>query len=686
MIPTRLCDVAEGRENTMDYNKRKKLYIFGGAGIALIIIVIVFCIAFASCSADSYEEHYDAAEAAFMKKDYEEAISELEKALDIEASEECYLLMADIYMAQDDIDMAIQVLYLGYSRVGSDELSQRLDELKAIKNGGGTSQNTVSIGGVEIKTDASSLVLSGKMLTDSDLNDLSQLTSLESLSLSDNKLSNLAPLSQLSALTFLDVSGNGISDISALSDLALLKTLYLDGNPVQDLSPLYELKALRTLSMKNIAISSSQMAELKSALPDCKIYVDSGTSAAEEISIGGKTFLSDVTELNLEGLGISDISQLSKCKKLVKLDLRNNNISDISPLADMPDLEWLCIWNNQITDLSPLIGLSNLKYIDADGNKIGDLAVLSALGSLEELWLSDNEFEGDIGVLGNLSNLRRLGLKGSSLEDEDLDVLMNLSSLTELALENNPDISANKMDELKATLPGCSISHSELLYSVEFGGKKIYSDATEINAVSCGVIDLSGLDKFSQLQSLILTGNSVSDLSPLSGLKELEVLELYGNKVSNLSPLEGLSSLRVLNLLNNNVTDVSALAGCTGLEELHLSFNGISDISPLASCFAIKELDLDANNLSDISALAALTSLNSLSLENNNISDLSPLYTLTLLDTLYIRGNPVSAEQIASLQQILPNCTVVSDFNFESSGDPNPESSDPADLPEPPIA
>ena len=52
----------------------------------------------------------------------------------------------------------------------------------------------------------------------------------------------------------------------------------------------------------------------------------------KDISFGGATFKSDVTELDLSGMGLRDISALSSCKELKRLNLSNNEISDLSPL------------------------------------------------------------------------------------------------------------------------------------------------------------------------------------------------------------------------------------------------------------------------------------------------------------------------------------------------------------------
>jgi len=314
--------------------KQKMMFIGGAAAAAVLIIVIIICISL-SGSSRNYRNYYDSAEAAFLQGDYEESIELLEKAMDIDRTEECYLLMAEAYYASGDIEMAIQVLSLGNSRVGGNAISKRLEELSGIQPDDENSDNeeTVKIAGKDIKLSVKSLLLSGKGLTDSEVSAISQLKQLESLSLSGNSITGLSFLSDMTTINFLQLSDNKIVDLSPIASLSKLKTLYIDNNPIEDLTPLYGLKALRTLSMKGIGITDAQLEELQEALPDCKIYTDDVTEEVKEITMGNITFKSDVTELDLRGQNISDLSPLAQCTQLVKLDLRNNSISDLSPLS-----------------------------------------------------------------------------------------------------------------------------------------------------------------------------------------------------------------------------------------------------------------------------------------------------------------------------------------------------------------
>lgn len=637
-------------------DKKKRLYLICGALLALLLIALLL-VTILGGNGRKYNKYYNEAEKAYVAGDYASAEEKLRRAMDLKSTEKAYLLMADIYCAQGQTDRAIQLLYLGYSHVGGAKIERRLEELKSVHGTPSVTplpQGEVTIAGKTMDGSLTSLVLTGTRLKDDDLAAISTLARMESLGLSDCGIRDVSFLSGLDSLTFLQISDNRIRDLAPLSGLKVLKTLYIDNNPITDFSPLYGLSGLRTLSMKGIDVTLDQLEKLREALPECSVYADEPISEVREIQLGGKTFSSDVTELDLGGLKITDISALSACTKLEKLDLRDNAISDLSPLVDLPNLKWLCIWNNRVEDINPLLSLGALEYLDADGNQIRDISVLEYLPQIRELWLNHNPLSSVV-PLRSLKELTELGLADTGLDDDGLDSLMGMTALKKLNIKGNKSISAAKFDELQSALPNCEIKHDELLFSLRFGEQEYRSDAERIDAASLNVTDLSGLEKFTQLRILNLNGNRISDLSPLRGLLQLEELRLKSNTVSDLSPLSDLKSLKVLVLRSNAVTSLAPLAGCAALSELDLSDNGFTDITPLSF----------------------LTQLTTLDLSYNRITDLSALYSLTSLRQLDLRGNPLTEDDISALTTALPNCAV---FHDASSGGSRPTPSSGSDL------
>ena len=72
---------------------RKKLYfIIGGAAAAVLIVALLLVLLLGGGKGKKYEKYYRAAEAAFLVRDYDKAMKNLDKAMAIDATEECYLL------------------------------------------------------------------------------------------------------------------------------------------------------------------------------------------------------------------------------------------------------------------------------------------------------------------------------------------------------------------------------------------------------------------------------------------------------------------------------------------------------------------------------------------------------------------------------------------------------------------
>jgi len=96
-------------------------------------------------------------------------------------------------------------------------------------------------------TSLTTLHLSGNQI--SDLTPLANLTNLEVLILGRNRISDLTPLANLTNLTQLDMCGNRIGDLTPLSNLTNLEQLCLVQNRISDLAPLSNLTNLRQLRL-----------------------------------------------------------------------------------------------------------------------------------------------------------------------------------------------------------------------------------------------------------------------------------------------------------------------------------------------------------------------------------------------------------------------------------------------------
>lgn len=557
-------------------NQKRTLYIVFTALAAAMIIVAAFILKGAA-EQRSYNTYYSNALQDYYNGEYDSALASLRRASAITETEECSMLMVDCYDRQGNYQKALELLEKMYKQDKTNTVvSARIAEIKG-KISEQKNESLVTVAGKQYEEWTSSLSLKNSALGDGVLGDVVRLHSLTSLTLSGDKLTNITPLASLGGLVFLDLSNNSISDLHPLSNLRELKTLYLDNNPITDFSPLYSLSQMEMLSIRGIGITNEQLRALSEALPSCKIHSETADETVSEVTVGSLSFRTDAEELDLSNMGITDLSPLTVCKNLKKLDVTGNGISDLTPLMDLPQLEWLSFKDNAVTDLRPLMGMRSLRLINAEGNGIVSTAPLATLADLNELYLAFNPIS-DYSGLSGLANLRRLGLENVGLSDESLAYLEGMNSLDVLRIYDNPALTGEAVDQLKASLRGCKIEHSDLVYFVDICGTMIKEDATEAN----------------------LYGRDITDISSILKLKNLEKLDLCANEIENIYVFQYLKApLRELRIANNRISDGTPLMYLDSLELLDVSGNNLSSVSPIRQISTLKWLKLSGNPLSD---------------------------------------------------------------------------------------
>lgn len=550
---------------------KRALYICGT--VLAAILIIVMAVVLKSAAADkSYSVYFDRGSELYESQDYDGALAYLRKAASKDKTVECVLLMSRCYERLGNIDKALELLR-GMDTQDA-QISARINELEALRRAQQEAE-LVEIAGEKYQLDSSGLVADNAGLRDADLDNVVRLRALSSLSIADNSITDISPLTALGGLTTLNLSGNRISDISPLAGLLGLRTLYLDSNPITDFTPLYGLDNLILLSIKGISMTPEQLAELTQELPGCTIYSEGEPGSAMDISIGGVTFSSDITELDLSGKDLNDISALSACKNLVKLNISDNNISDLSPLMDQKSLRELDISGNLISDLRPLMALTSLEVIHAGNNLIRSTVPLGGLSALKELCLDSNKLT-DVSGIKKLTSLETLCLRDSGMTDESMIDLGSIPSLLSLNIENNPNVSGETVDAFKSLNPACEVTHSTLVYLVELGGKQFREDITELDASNLDLVSISAMGEFDALERVNLSGNRISNIYIFQWLSGIKEINLEGNQVSDVSPLLSMESLEVLDLTDNCVSSTSALCQMTWLKELHIAGNDLT--------------------------------------------------------------------------------------------------------------
>lgn len=171
------------------------------------------------------------------------------------------------------------------------------------------------------------------------------------------------------------------------------------------------------------------------------------------------------------------------------------------------------------------------------------------------------------------------------------------------------------------------------------------------------IADITGLEKFVNLEILHIEGNKVSDLTPISNLTKLKELYVSNNNINNLKSLSKLTSLKKIEAYSCNLTSLEGIESLTNLEELYVQnlvpenySNKITDIAPIKNLTKLVKFNISNNNLennyvgnkiTDLSALLGKTGMTDLRFSNNKVTDMNVISNMQNLQYLFADGNSI---------------------------------------------
>jgi Leucine-rich repeat (LRR) protein len=147
------------------------------------------------------------------------------------------------------------------------------------------------------------------------------------------------------------------------------------------------------------------------------------------------------------------------------------------------------------------------------------------------------------------------------------------------------------------------------------------NDAARVQSLSCpvnGIKNLSGLENFTALQKLDLTGNKLTDGSFFTKLNTLHTLKVADNQLPNLN-VQGLTYLNILEASNNQLKTFLQDAGAY-YGYLDLSNNALSGALNLSNQPNLTYLDVSNNQLTSIGDLSSSAILSTVLVDNNSVT------------------------------------------------------------------
>ena len=201
------------------------------------------------------------------------------------------------------------------------------------------------------------LIISANNNNITDLSNLNKNYKYQSISLSDNQISDISIVNGLNA-TSINLSNNKIEDTSKFNN-DKVSNLILSGN--SNIKVRKELNNIDTLQLNNCGINS----------------------------------LNDISELNnntniyLKNNNINNLNGLDKLKKVSFLDLSNNKISSLKNTPES-GVTNLLLTANDLKDLDGINSFKLLNNLDVSGNKnLKDIRQLKDVETLKYLYFDD---------------------------------------------------------------------------------------------------------------------------------------------------------------------------------------------------------------------------------------------------------------------------------------------------------
>ncbi|GKV45063.1 hypothetical protein SLEP1_g52188 [Rubroshorea leprosula] len=633
----------------------------------------------------------------------------------------------------------LEILDLGYNMLNNSILSSltELSSLKSLYLVGNKFEASNHADGFEKLFKLRNLEildLNDNMLNNCILSSLSELPSLKSLYLAANKFEasdyadGFERLSKLRNLEILDLSYNMLNNsiLSSLSELPSLKSLYLANNKFQASNhgnvEMVNVCATYTLLIGR-AVVPTVLGLRENCSPPTQTFLQFYILSKKLGFLKLSKRLSNLEILNLQGNFFTNsiLPYLSELLSLKYLNLADNNLqasnrveADLEKLSRLDHLEVLDLGgvNFSYNILSSLASLPSLKLLFLKSGTIRmnpstrDFHNLSKVeGIFLEYSVLPTNFFRDIGAL---TSLKRLSLFNCGLSDSltspglcelthllELDVgsnylggalpscLANLTSLKSLSLDSNNfsgDIALSPLNKL-TSLYNLSISDNHFQIPISFRPffnhsklKHIYAKNNEFyvdtntesleptfqlnTLVLSGYGDCGGIPNFlhsqhdlehldlshlnltgefpiwllennTRLHTLLLANNSLS--GPIGfpshfDHMNLEVLDISKNFFEGHIQMEiktSLPSLRNLNISRNSLTgSISPSIGDMKLYYLDLSRNSlIGSIPPSIGDMKLYYLDLSRNSLTgSIPPSIGDMKLYHLDLSHNNLS------------------------------------------------------------------
>ncbi|CAL6090367.1 Conserved_hypothetical protein [Hexamita inflata] len=427
--------------------------------------------------------------------------------------------------------------------------------------------------------------------------------------------------------------------------------------------------------------------------------------------------------LKINSCSLQSLKNLCNLVGLRHLDIRDNLINDISEIVIHQELTYLDIANNYVILIDPIAALKKLISLYTNNNMILNFEPVINHENFLPSWISPQQLLQPEDVANTLTpgsnqiSINNL-IQAENEKRENSDYRFKMITLVSPLVQNNK----------------LNIQNESKIYNLLFSDylridtlslnncpnvcfDQVPVKIKHLSVVCCGLNNIIGVEKMSQLESIDLSGNNLVKCEVLKDMKKLKAINLTNNKVIDLKHIKQyIQYQNVLvskqakpriadykQYLGQEATDAQVQEMVAEMEENAVSNeeiihdtemqqkykdkvkNGVLEINRdqslksteftdlignnkvtelrVTSCQnimldrcpkSVQSLTINKCNLKDINGIQVMTQLTQLNLSLNQISDISLLAPLTNLISLDLGQNNIECTSVLSnLKQLV---------------------------------
>ncbi|MFK5889401.1 MAG: T9SS type A sorting domain-containing protein [Flavobacteriaceae bacterium] len=432
--------------------------------------------------------------------------------------------------------------------------------------------------------------------------------------------------------------GNGVANDNYVNtdNISGVTSLLIYNKNIADLTGIEDFTALEVLNCNGNALTSINVSQ-NSALKE--LYAN---------SMSGITSIDVSNNTNLEVFSVGDTHlnsiDLSANTKLTTLTIANNNLSGNLDLSHNPLLEYVSCGSNILTSLD-ISNKTSLTTLSCDNNELASLNVSGDV-LLSELNCGNNGFT----TLDLSSNTALTKLNCNSSV-----------SLNSIDLRNGHNTSITNFDTSNSSALSC-IFVDDVAYSTT---NWTHIDATTHfvpDEATCNSYTLTYVpdDNFEAYLEANAMGNGIANdnYATTAYIKLQTNLDVSNKGITDLTGIEAFTNLQSLVCSNNSLTSLD-LTALTSLQNIHCDNNQLTSL-----IYAQNVTELDCNH----------NQLTSLILSNQMFSIDCSYNLLTALDVsanTYIGHVFCNNNQLTSLDMRNGGNTFLYSFDFDATNNPN---------------